>query len=271
MHLIYTPDCKFAQNFDAMLIYDLFSIFSILLFIYGDHACISSILQMVSLLKIVMQCWFILLHHNSTPVCKFARNFDAMLIYDLFLSFCFIYGDHVYISSILQTVSLLKISMQCWFYDFFLSFCFICGDHVCISFIHQQVSLLNILIYDLFLFHMRWPCMHFISTPACKFAQNFDAVLIYDFFLSFCFIYGDHACISSILQHVSLLKILMQCWFMTCFLSFCFIYGDHACISSILQHVSLLKTLMQCWFMTSFYPFVSYTVTMHASHLYSSM
>ena len=50
--------------------------------------------------------------------------------------------------------------------------------------------------------------MHLIYTPACKLSQNFDVVLICD---SFCFIYGDHACISSILQRVSYLKILMQC------------------------------------------------------------
>ena len=176
-----------------------------------------------------------------TPVCKFAKNLMQCwfsICFLSFLSFSFIYGDHACFSSILQSVSLLKTLMQCWF-------------------------------------------------MTC--------------FLSFCFIYCDHACISSILQPVSLLKIFMQCWFMTCFLSFCFIYGDHACISSILQEVSLLKVLMQCWLLsipllhirwpymhliytpgskfaqnfdavlTSFYPFVTYTVTMHASHLYSSM
>ena len=308
MPLTYTPACKFAQNFDAMLIYDSFPSFC---FIYGDHACISSILQEVSLLKTFVQCWFmtssILLFHirwpwmhlTYAPACKFAQNFDAMLIYDSFPSFCFIYGDHACISSILQEVSLLKTFVQCWF-----------------------------MTSSILLFHIRWQCMHIIYTPACKFAQNFDAMLIYD---SFCFTYGDHACISSILQLVGLLKALMQCWFVT---SYCFIYGDHACISSILQEVSLLKTFVQCWFMTSsillfhirwpcmhiiytpackfaqnidavlicdsfcliygdhaclssilqlvgllkaccnvdlWLPIVSYTVTMHASHLYCSL
>ena len=51
-------------------------------------------------------------------------------------------------------------------------------------------------------------CMHLIYTLDSKLAQYFDAVLSCD---SFCFIYGDHACISSILQSVSLLQILTKC------------------------------------------------------------
>ena len=187
MFLIYTPVCKFAQNFDAMLIYDLFSI---LLIIYGDHACISSIHQPVSLLKTLMQCWFM--------TC--------------FLSFCFIYGDHACISSILQPVSLLKTLMQCWFMNP--------------------------------AFHIRWPCMHLIYTPGCKCAQNFDAMLIYDLFTILLFHIRWPCMHLNYTPACKFAKNLMQCWFMTCFLSFCFTYGDHACISSLLQFVSLLKILM---------------------------
>ena len=179
------------------------------------------------------------MHLIYTPGCKFAQNFDAILIYDLF---------------------------------------------------------------SIILFHTRWPCMHLIYTPACKFAQNFDAMLIYDFFLSFCFIYGDHACISSILQHVSLLqncdalliydlfsvsytvtmhacmpliytpdcKFAQNFWFMTFFYPFCS-YGDHACISSTLQSVSMLETLMQCWFITCFLSSFFCTVTIHISRVYSRL
>ena len=189
MHLIYTPGCKLAQNFDSVLIYDFFLSFC---FIYGDHACISSILQVVSYFDTMLILWLLsillfrirwpCMHLIYTPGCKLAQNFDSVLIYDFFLSFCFIYGDHACISSILPV---------CKFAQNFDA----------------------ILINDLFsilLFHIRWPCMHLIYTPVCKFARNFDAMLIYDFFLSFCFIYVDHACISSILQVVSLLKTLMQ-------------------------------------------------------------
>ena len=85
--------------------------------------------------------------------------------------------------------------------------------------------------------------MHLICTLACKSAHNFDAMLIYDSLVFYPFV------------------------------SFYFIYGDHACISSILQSVSLLKILTNVDFMTSFYSSVSYTVTstIHASHLYSSL
>ena len=250
MHLIYTPACKFAQNFDAVLIYDLFSII---------------------LFHIRWPC----MHFIYTPACKLSQHFIEVLICD---SFCFIFGDHACISSILQHVSLLKIFMHC---DLF--------------------SILLLLFYPFV--HILWPCMHLIYTPVCKLSQHFIEVLICD---SFCFIFGDHACISSILQHVSLLKIFMHCDLFSIFLllfypfvhilwpcmhliytpvcklsqhfievlicdSFCFIFGDHACISSILQPVSLLKILMHCWFMTCFPSCFPYNVTMHASHLYSSL
>ena len=99
------------------------------------------------------------------------------------------------------------------------------------------------MIYDLPFFHTRWSCMHLIYTPACKFAQNFDAMLIYDFFLSLCFIYGDHACISSILQIVSLLKILMQCWFMISFSPFVSYTGTRRLLLLLAKHNNLHQVM----------------------------
>ena len=228
----------------------------------------------------------------------YSSLFDTILnFYDFFISFSFIYGDHACISSILQVVSLLKILIQCWFVTHFTLF------HIrwpCMHLIYTPDGKFSKFwcSVDLWLtlFHIWLPCMHLIYTPGSKFAQNLDAVLISDFFLSFSFYYGDYACISSTLQSVSLLKTLMQCRFMTCFPSCFFIYGDHACISSILQSVSLSKTLIQCWFYDFFlsFSFISFTiqgvslheikndlicnilfriitVTLHASQLYSSL
>ena len=213
MLLIYTPVCKFAQNFDAMLIYDLFSIL---------------------LFHIRWPC----MHIIYTPGCKCAQNFDAMLIYDLFSIFS------IFFFHIRWPCMLLIYTPVCKFAQNF-----------------DTMSILWLLSIP-FLFRVRWPCMHLIYTPVCKFAQTFDAMYIYDLFLSFCFIYGDHACNSSILQGVSLLKILMQCWL----LSIPLLHIRWPCMHLIYTPGSKFAQNFDA-VLTSFYPFVTYTVTMHACHL----
>ena len=158
-----------------------------------------------------------------------------MLIYLLFLSFIW------RISTILQPVSLYKTLMQIIFLASFYWY--------------------NIIIM------VTMHASHL--TPVSKFAQNLDTMLIYDLFPSFCTV-TMHTSHLYILQFVSYFDaMLINFYDFSPFLSNT--VTMHACFSSILQPVSLLKTLMQCWFMTCFQSCFSYTVTMHASHLYSSM